>query len=192
MAERIRLRVWLVGLGPLVVVLGAGIALVLGSGKKPVAKTGVAATEPASAAAAAPDTTGALPTPVVSMPAPVVPAPPASVPPIVAAAASSLLLAGPPPEPIPELDALSRPAGSDQWTVEQKLAYRQQVFQSLDAKELSLVQEIARARRRGDTQTLQEKQETLEYLRARRGSIEAAMKRHDALQEALADAGGGS
>ncbi|HTQ45298.1 MAG TPA: hypothetical protein VMI75_21215 [Polyangiaceae bacterium] len=189
MAERIRLRAWVLGLGPIVVVLGAAAVLLLGSGKKPVAKTGVAASEPTSTAAAA-DPTSTMPTPVVSLPAPAAPPPPpASVPPIVAAAASSLLLAGPPPEPIPELDALARPKGSDQWTTEQKLAYREQVFRSLDDKERSLENEIARARRRGDTQTLQEKQTTLDYLRARRAAIESALKRHDPLGDAPADAG---
>lgn len=189
MAEGIRLRVWLLALGPVVVVLGAAIALFVGSGKKPVAKTGLAVSEPPSAAAASPDTTGALPTPVVSVAAPVVPPPPAPPTPIVAAAASSLILAGPPPEPIPELDALARPPGSEQWTTEQKLAYREQVFHSLDAKERSLEQEIALARRRGDTQALQEKQATLDYLRARRAEVEGAMRKRDPLRDAPPDAG---
>jgi len=188
MAETIRLRVWLLGLGPVVVVVGAAIALFVGSGKKPAPREGVAASEPLASAPAAPDTPAPLPSPTVSA-AVAPPPPPAPVPPIVAAAASSVILSGPPPEPIPELDALFRPKGSDGWTTEQKVAYRDQALHALDAKERTLEQELAMARRRGDTEALQEKQATLDYLRARRASIEEAMKRHDPLRDALQDGG---
>lgn len=190
MAEKIRLRVWLLGVGPVVVVGGAVVALFLGTGSKPRARGGAAASEPPASAAAASDT----PAPVLGPTASSVvtaapPPPPASVPPVVAAAASSLLLRGPPPEPIPELDALARPKGSEQWTNEQKLAYREQAFQALDAKERSLEQEVALAKRRGDTEAVQEKQATLDYLRARRAQIDEALKRRDPLRDAVQDAG---
>jgi hypothetical protein len=169
------------------VVVGAAVALLIGFGKKPAARGGVAASESPPSAAAAPETPATMPIPIASTP--VAPPLPSSVPPIVAAAASSLILRGPPPEPIPELDALNRPKGSEQWTTEQKLAYREQAFQALDAKERSLEQEVAVARRRGDTQAVQEKQATLDYLRARRAQIDEAMKRHDPLRDAVEDAG---
>lgn len=188
MAESIRLRVWLLGLGPVVLVGGVLAVLFVGSGKKPAPRAG-AAVDPMPSAQAVADTVAPLPPQPVPTVATAPLPPPSSLPPIVAAAASSLLLAGPPPEPIPELDALSRPPGSEQWTVEQKLAYREKAFQALDDKERSLQQEIALAQRRGDSQALQEKQATLDYLRARRGQIAEMMKRRDPLREALQDAG---
>lgn len=189
MAERIRLHVWLLALGPIVVVAGVLVALLVGSGKKPGSRAAVA-NDPAPTVQAAADTSLALPvqTGAVQVSAPN-PAPPPSVPAIVAAAASSIILMGPPPEPIPELDALARPKGSEQWTTEQKLAYREQAFQALDAKERSLEQEVAVAKRRGDTDAVQEKQATLDYLRARRAQIEQMMKRRDPLRDAPQDAG---
>jgi hypothetical protein len=189
MAERIRLRVWLLGLGPVVVIAGVLVALFAGFGKKPAPRA-VVASDPAPTVQAAAVTGSApsvQPTPVQAPAAAA--APPPSVPPIIAAAASSLILAGPPPEPIPELDALARPKGSEQWTPEQKLAYREQAFQALDAKERSLEQEIAVAKRRGDTDAAQEKQATLDYLRARRAQIDEMLKRHDPLRDAVQDAG---
>ncbi|MGD0528988.1 MAG: hypothetical protein ABSE49_27870 [Polyangiaceae bacterium] len=101
-----------------------------------------------------------------------------------APAASSVLLRGPPPEPIPELDALARPRGSEQWTAEQKLAYRQRVFDDLDSKERSLEREIASARRSGDLTAFREKTDTLAYLRARRAQVEEMLRRHDARLDA--------
>lgn len=189
MAERIRLRAWLLGLGPVVVVAVVLVVLFTGLGKKPAPRA-VVASDPGPTAQAAATASLAAPSqtiPVQASAATFAPLP--SVPPIVAAAASSLILAGPPPEPIPELDALARPKGSEQWTTEQKLAYREQAFQALDAKERSLEQEIAVAKRRGDTDALQEKQATLDYLRARRAQIDEALKRRDPLREALQDAG---
>ncbi len=189
MADRIRLHVWLLALGPIVVVAGVLVALFVGSGKKPASRA-VVATDPAPTVQAAADTSPAFPmqaTPI-QVPGPN-PAPPPSVPAIVAAAASSLILAGPPPEPIPELDALVRPKGSEQWTTEQKLAYREQAFRALDAKEQSLEQEIAVAKRRGDTDAVREKQATLDYLRARRAQIQQMMQRRDPLRDAPQDAG---
>lgn len=189
MAERIRLRVWLLGLGPIVIVAGVLVALFAGSGKRSSPRGPVAA-DPGPSAQAAADTiapNAPLPTPSVSAMAP---SPqPTSLPPIVAAAASSLILAGPPPEPIPELDALNRPPGSEQWTTDQKVAYREKAFAALDAKERSLQQEIAVAQRRGDSQAVQEKQATLDYLRARRAQIDQMMKRRDPLRDAPQDAG---
>lgn len=189
MAETIRVRAWLLGGVPIVVVVGVVVALLVGSSKKTAPRAGLAATEPPASAVPTIAPTVPLPPPraTPALPQP----PPSSVPPIVAAAAASLLLAGPPPEPIPELDALARPPGSDQWTTEQKLAYRDKALQALDAKDQSLQQEIALARRRGDTQALQEKQQTLDYLRARRAEIDAALKKRDPLRDAPRNGGGG-
>jgi hypothetical protein len=190
MPDRIRFRAWLLGLGPVVLVVGILVALYIGSGKKPAPRAGAAASEPAPNP---PETSTVVPTQPVAVPA--APPPPASIPPIVAAAASSLILAGPPPEPIAELDAFMRPKGSEQWTNEEKLAFRDQAFKALDAKDRSLVQEIAVARRRGDSQAVQEKQATLDYLRARRAQLDLMRQRQqqrEAQRDAVLDSGAAS
>lgn len=191
MADKIRFRVWLLGLGPVVLIVAVLVALFVGSGGKPASHAvAVVDTEPSSGAQPASASSAPYPAQAVSVAAiPQPPSPPPTMPAIVAPAASSVLLQGPPPEPIPELDALARPKGSEQWTVEQKLAYREQALQALDAKERSLQQEVDVARRRGDSQAVQEKQATLDYLRARRAQIDQALGRHDPLRDALEDAG---
>jgi hypothetical protein len=181
MAENIRLKVWLVGLAPIVVGIAVLAAFVLGSGKKP----------PTSAPS--PSDTEPLPTPppthvepiqVTSAVARPLPPPGASVPGFVAPVASGELLRGPPPEPIPELDALSPPKGSEAWTADQKVAYRAKVFADLDAKDRSLEREVATARRSGDAASFKEKTDTLAYLRGRRAQIDEMIRRHEARQDA--------
>jgi hypothetical protein len=189
MSDRIRFRAWLLGLGPIVVIVGVLVALFVGSGNKPAPHAAAVASDPAPSP---PETTTAVPAQSVAVPAP---PPPASIPPVVAAAASSINLAGPPPEPIPELDAFWRPKGSEQWTAEQKQAFREQAFKALDAKQISLEQEVRRARRRGDTQAAQEKQATLDYLLARRAQIDLMadrQKQREAQREAVLDSGAAS
>jgi hypothetical protein len=117
------------------------------------------------------------------------PAPQPTLAPVVAAAASSIVLAHPPPEPIPELDLLTPPPGSQDWSPQQKLDYREKAFAALDAKDRSLQREIAAARSRGDASAMQKKQATLDYLRARRAQIDDILRKRDRLREALDDAG---
>jgi hypothetical protein len=180
MADRIRFRAWLLGLGPVVVVVGVLVALFAGSSKKPAPLAIATSSEPAPSAPEVVAATVAAPS--VAVPA----APPA---PSVAAPTVPSVVA---PEPIPELDAFWRAKGSEQWTTEQRVAFREQAYRALDAKELSLVQEIARARRRGDTQTVEQKQATLDFLRARRAEIDKMMERsklRDTNRDAPLDAG---
>jgi len=82
-------------------------------------------------------------------------------------------VSGPPPEPIPELEpAALRPPGSQSWTPEQKAAYKQHLFEDMDARDRSLRKDIAAAQRSGDTETEQRKRLTLDYLRRKRADIE--------------------
>ena len=174
--DPIRLRVWLVVAIP-VVVAGGVMLFVFGPTKKPAARSTSTATEavevvpaevssPPAAPAVAPSPAAA--TPVVS--ARVASAPPAS---------SGELLRGPPPEPIPELDALyARPIGSDEWSADEKLAYRRKAFDDLRTKERSLQAEMTAADRAGDSEKKAEKQATLLYLQARRAQVERMLSGH--------------
>jgi hypothetical protein len=190
MAEGIRLKVWLVGLAPIVVIVGAVVALVATSGEKASApsKTLSAIEQPSTVRPATGDRTPEPTVPSVlasasAAPPPVGPALTSYAPP-----AASDLLRGPPPEPIPELDELTPPKGSPDASTEDKLAYRQKVFADLDAKERSLEREVAAARRSGDAAMFKQKSDTLAYLRARRQQVEEMFRIRR--QEARQDAGG--
>jgi len=182
MADRIRPGVWLAGLVPIVLVVGIVVAVVAVPRKKQVAAPAAQTTEPGPSAppevaALAPGATGtAQPPPSRAPPSTAAPSPPP--------VSSAVLLSGPPPEPIPELDALyTRPKGSDQWTAEQKLAYREKLLKDLDGKERSLRSEIAHARSTGDAAAEKEKAATLSYLRARRAQFEGMIRGHDTLED---------
>jgi hypothetical protein len=185
MADGIRPRVWLVGVIPLVVVVGVVAVLVTTSRGKP---TRVIADDPAETPlpVMAP---AQLPPPVATIdPSPVAMPMPASH--VSPAAASSVR--GPPPEPLPELDEFLRPPGSAEWTLEQKLAYRQKAFADVATRERSLEREVAAARQAGDAKTEQEKTATLAYLRGRRADIERAMSAQEAQQAQRAQRDGGT
>ncbi|HEY5243104.1 MAG TPA: hypothetical protein VIJ22_16605 [Polyangiaceae bacterium] len=172
MTDKIRLWVWLAGLGPIVVVGGVAVYLLRPhdrSGGRPAPATASEPAEQGTPAAAA------LPTPTFAS-SPLPATAPRPVPVSVPATSSSITLE-PPPEPIPELDPHSlRPSGSEQWTAEQKNVYRQKFFEGLDVRERTLEKELAAAQRSGDTATEQKKRETLSYLRQRRGEIERMLR----------------
>jgi hypothetical protein len=97
-------------------------------------------------------------------------------------------VSGPPPEPIPELEpATLRPPGSQSWSPEQKAAYKQKLFDDMDARDRSLQRDIVAAHKAGDTETEQRKKLTLAYLRHKRADIERFLGR--AAQAAPPDIG---
>jgi len=169
MTDKIRPWVWLAGLGPIVVVAGIAVYLLVPR-DKPVARPATA-NEPAEQVSPA---AAALPTPTFASSRPLPTTPPLV--PVSAPAGSSSTLADP-PEPIPELDPHAlRPSGSEQWTAEQKNVYRQKFFDGLDTRERTLEKELAAAQRSGDKATEQKKRDTLSYLRQRRGEIERMLR----------------
>ncbi len=172
MTDKIRLWVWLAGLGPIVVVAGVAVYLLVPHDKPGARSASATASEPADQGTP----TAALPTPTFAS-SPLPPTAPRPVPmPTSAPAASSSTLEDP-PEPIPELDPHAlRPSGSEQWTAEQKNVYRQKFFDGLDTRERTLEKELAAAQRSGDKATEQKKRETLSYLRQRRGEIERMLR----------------
>lgn len=181
MSQRIRMRVWLLGLSPFAAV-AVVLALVFMQRGAPRATRPVAAGSAEAVEPTAPPTPTVMPLPVPTVaptPSPAQPAPAVSV----AATASSESLkaealvlgpAGDPPEPIPELDALLRPPpqGSQRWTPEEKEAYRRKLFDDLDARERTLERELAAAKRSGDKATADRKSATLSYLRAKRDALQ--------------------
>jgi len=175
MADEIRLRVWLIGTVPVLVLVGVVVLLVAPPGKgKPTATPAPVSAgetaEPVPFAAAPPPRT------VMPTPAPPPPTPPAVVPVAVAtAAANASGEKAAPPEPIPELDELSPPRGSEQWTPDEKRAYREKVFDHIRGRERLLERELAGAQRSGDAKTAQEKMATLAYLRTRVAAVEKAI-----------------
>ena len=176
MAEKIRLRVLVLGIAPIVLV-GAGLALVLlqrGPSRQPPSAAGSPVTN---------ESDPVLPPPPVAVQQP--PPPTATTaPPSLPAPTMTLSVdpygsvSGPPPEPIPELDpAALRPPGSQSWSPEQRAAYKQRLFDEMDARERSLQRDIVAAQRAGDTDTEQRKKLTLAYLRHKRADIERFLGR---------------
>jgi hypothetical protein len=178
MADPIRLRVWLLVAVP-VIALGGALFVFLRPEKKPAPHPTRTADESMEATSVSP------PPPRAAGTAPALPPPPAaSVVGKSAPVSSSDLLRGPPPEPIPELDAFNgRPRGSDEWSTEEKLAYRRKAFDDLQTKERSLRAEMMAAGRAGDTAKQAEKQATLRYLEARRAQVEDLLRRQEALED---------
>lgn len=190
MAEKVRLRVWLLGGLPIVLVV-AVVALVVGiTRKKPAPAHALAAkTNELPTATTVAEQESAVPfaPAVATVTAPPRPAPAAIAPPTAASSGES-------PEPIPELSELHRPPGSEGWTPEQKAEYRRKVFDDLDARERTLEREEAAARRAGDSETERRKATTLAYLRDKRALVERMMGAQQAreaqsAQAAEADAG---
>ena len=70
---------------------------------------------------------------------------------------------------------MARPPGSEQWTLEQKNAYREQLSRQLRTRERDLEWKIAAARRSGDKAKEQSKTETLDYVRRLRETLEAPL-----------------
>ena len=185
MAEKIRLRIWLAGAAPFVIVLAAaGVLLLRPREKPPTARVVESAGDPMVQPTAT-DPPQQLPTSATSVALPPRPAaPPANV---AMAAASASSITGPPPEPIPELDPLFlKPSGSGQWSPEQKTVFRQHVLHDLDARDRTLEHELAAARRSGDAATIERKVATLAYLRDHRAYIDRLMA---AEQQRTVDAG---
>jgi hypothetical protein len=172
MTDKIRLRVWLAAIGPIVLV-AALVAYLLMPHEKPAAR---GAPETASGGIETP-TPGALPVPTPTRAASAPLPTPAPGPVATSVPVGSSAALGPPSEPLPELDALyGRPRGAEGWSDDQKSAYRKKVFDDLDAKERTLEREIAAAHRAGDTGTEQEKTATLSYLRQKRAEAEELMR----------------
>jgi hypothetical protein len=173
MAHEIRLRVWLIGVPPILLLAGIVVWLVTTATarKPPPVRAPLATTGPVDST---PTDRPAVPA-TVTLPAAAAPGPVAAV---VAPTASNTPV--PPPEPIPELDALRPPPGSLAWTADQKLAYRQKALDDLATRERLLEREVAAAHQRGDTNTEQAKAATLAYLRAKRAEAERVMATHPA------------
>jgi len=160
---KIRPIVWLLGLGPFVLIAALGTYLLLPGKPQAVRHPTEAPSESAEP-----------PTPVV-----VQSAPPSAQMPIVIASTPVA-----PPSAAPagssddrrEIDALLvRPPGSDQWTTEQKDAYRAQLSQRLRTRERDLEWRIAAARRSGNTAKEQSELDTLDYLRRMRDVLDVPL-----------------
>ncbi|HEY3816991.1 MAG TPA: hypothetical protein VGL81_07470 [Polyangiaceae bacterium] len=165
--EKIRPRVWLAGLAPIVVV-ALGVAAYLSmAGKKPAERHAVATADEVETAAPA-----AVPAPPAPQPSPwTPPSAPAAVPtaPLPSPSTSA--------DAFREIDALlARPPNSGDWTLEQKNAYRSKLANDLLVRERSLEREVAAAHRARDTATEQTKTATLDYLRRRREALEAQVR----------------
>jgi hypothetical protein len=186
MAHEIRLKVWLIGLPPILLVAGVAIWLVVSaSDRKPAARRAPVATiDPVGAQPTNEPPPLPPPVPRAALPPPPATATVAAV--VIPASASSAL--GPPPEPIPELAELRPPPESSSWTEDQKSDYRQKVLGDIAARERRLQREVAAAHRAGDTHAEQEKAATLAYLRAKRADVERLMSAAEKAQQAEQDA----
>jgi hypothetical protein len=162
--SKIRPIVWVMGLTPFVAIAAVGVYLLVPD-RRPVAHHPVAAT-PAS----------------VEPPAPVAAQPVPSPTPLPVAALPSALAALPTAAPSgsaddrKDIDALlARPPGSEQWTLEQKNAYRAQLAHDLRGRERQLAWDVAAAHRSGDRATEQAKTETLAYVQRTREVLETQL-----------------
>ena len=163
--SKVRPIVWLMGLTPFVAVAAVGVYL-LQPGQKPAALRPTAAI-PGSVQP---------PAPVATEPAPPPPPQPLRV------ALPSALAALPSAAPSGsaderrEIDALLvRPPGSEQWTVDQRNAYRAELAQELRRRERKLGWDIAAAHRSRDKATEQAKTETLAYVQRMGEVLEAPL-----------------
>ncbi len=175
---KIRPIVWLMGLTPFVAVAAIFVYL-LQPDKKPVAlrPTALVAASPESQAPVVP---APLPSPTPSpLPQPV------AIPSMVAALPSAAPSGS--ADERAEIDALlARPPGSEQWTVDQKNAYRAQVAHELRSRERKLEWEIAAAHRARDSAKEQAETDTLAYAR-RMGDVLAAPINPPSSDAGLAD-----
>jgi hypothetical protein len=161
--SKVRPIVWVMGLTPFVAVAAVGVYL-LQPGQKPAALHPTAAI-PGSAQP---------PAPVATEPAP----PPQPLPVALPSALAALPSAAPSGSANErrEIDALLvRPPGSEQWTVDQRTAYRAQLAQELQRRERKLGWDIAAAHRSRDKATEQAKTETLAYVQRMGAVLEAPL-----------------
>ena len=160
---RIRPIVWLLGLAPLVVIAALGAYLLIPEKPRPAQRA-----TPVASASMEPPAPVAVEPPLPSVPPPIAIASTLAALPSAAPASSS--------DERREIDALLvRPPGSDQWTLEQKNAYREQLSRQLKTRERDLEWKIAAARRSGDKAKEQSKLETLDYLRRVRDTLETPL-----------------
>ncbi len=160
---KIRPIVWLLGLAPFVLIAALGTYLLIPGKPQAVQHPTAAPTESVEA-----------PTPVAVESAP----PPAPLPIAIASIPVALPSAAPAGsgDDRRDIDALLvRPPGSDQWTTEQKDAYRAQLSRRLRTRERDLEWQIAAARRTGDKAKEQSKLETLDYLRRMREVLDVPL-----------------
>jgi hypothetical protein len=178
MTDKIRLRVWLAGVGPIVVVGALAAYWLMPRDKPPVRRTLATtseALEPSPTAAAV----VAIPPPAVTTGPSAPPRVAAPFPPAAGVPVASPSGFGPPPEPIPELEAIYRePPHNDHWTEDEKTAYKQKRLDDLGAGERRLAREIAAARQSGDTATEQRKAAALTYLQQQHAMIEQMLRAH--------------
>jgi len=167
--------VWLVAAVPVGVILAIVVSFWPSAARKDARPPRPRDEPPPSATAAAlppPEVVPADPRPPPSAPAPS--APPAAPSPVASAPAAPPEDAGPRPEKIPELAAFSSrlPPDADEWTPEQKQAYRDRLFQRLEERERALEREVAFAESRQDEEALATKRATLAYLRAEKAKLD--------------------
>lgn len=159
---RIRPIVWLLGLTPFVAIAAVGAYLLMPDTQGPARRPTASSPDPAEPRA-----------PVASESAP----PPAPLPVVLPSAVAALPSAAPSGSTSADerraIDALmARPPGSDQWSDEQKNAYRAQLAHELRSRERNLEWEVAAARRSGDKAREQSETETLDYVRRLREVLE--------------------
>ncbi|HEY1692823.1 MAG TPA: hypothetical protein VGG39_11715 [Polyangiaceae bacterium] len=176
--ERIRARVWVAGILPVVVGIGVVVFLVAGD-RRSARPHGDApsATGEDTARVQLPATT---PTVAPSLaPRPPVPSPPPAI-------ATHATPPSPGPsaqaEDIPELAEFVPPPGSNAWSMSDKKAYMRKAFSDLRAREQALEKEQATAHAMGDADTERRKEATIALLRERRTYYERLMASPDALQ----------
>jgi hypothetical protein len=174
MAEKIRLRVWVMGIAPIVLVCAVATALVL-AGRAPKRSSPVVASsspvsEPEPTRPPAPIVTVAALPPTLPVAPSVAPAPSASQATTQSADPNDTVTSR---DLIPELDpAVLHPPGYRTWTADQKAAYLQQLLDKLDARARSLQDGLVAAQRTGDTATEQRDSAALSYLRQQRELIQ--------------------
>ncbi len=160
---KIRPIVWLLGLTPFVVMAAIGVYLLTPSKPQASQRPTAAATEPVEPAKAV-----AVESALPSAQSPIAIASTLAALPSAAPAGSG--------DDRRDVDALlARPPGSEQWTAEQKTAYRAQLSRDLRRRERDLQWEIAAAHRSGDKAKEQSKTETLDYVRRMREVLDAPL-----------------
>jgi hypothetical protein len=177
--ERIRARVWLVGIVP--VAVGIAVVVFLLTGDRRDTRTR-AASPPASAdepalvqvptTTSTPSTPTPAPRPSIGFPAPS----PVAIAPSGSPAPSAQ------PEAIPELAEFTPPPGSQSWSMAEKKEYARKAFSDLRARERELEKEQATAHAMGDVPMERQKEATIALLRERRTYYERLMASPDALQ----------
>ena len=165
--SKIRPVVWVMGLPPFVAIAAVG-AYLLVPDRRPAAQRPT--TESPASLVRAPVATESSPPPPQPPPLPL----PAALPSALAALSSAAPSGS--ADDRNDIDALlARPPGSEQWTVDQKNAYRAQLAHELRGRERQLQWDIAAAHRSGDKAEEQAKTETLAYVQRTREVLEAQL-----------------